>query len=190
VIGPQSLPQPPDATSVSARIHHPFLIIISYYLPSIVSIHSSRHTPRHSSPLLHHSGGCPTLPSPTMSQPQQPIQHNDSMSTDNVSEDKKKTKSRRPPSAFYCLSDISWLADYDHSRYRLSSTTTARLAVCFSASRQRIQQKLTFPRPILTPKTVLPLFFVIGIVFSPIGGLLLWANSQVRLCSHRTESNR
>lgn len=38
-------------------------------------------------------------------------------------------------------------------------------------------------RPILTPKTVLPLFFSIGIIFAPIGGLLLYASSQVsRLC--------
>lgn len=36
-------------------------------------------------------------------------------------------------------------------------------------------------RPILTPKTVLPLFFVIGIIFAPIGGLLYWASTQVRL---------
>ncbi|RMZ83913.1 hypothetical protein DV737_g1525, partial [Chaetothyriales sp. CBS 132003] len=35
---------------------------------------------------------------------------------------------------------------------------------------------LTSNRPILTPKTVLPIFFAIGIVFAPIGGLLLWAS--------------
>ncbi|PTD02906.1 Meiotically up-regulated gene 89 protein [Fusarium culmorum] len=34
--------------------------------------------------------------------------------------------------------------------------------------------------PILTPKTVLPLFFAIGIIFAPIGGLLLYASSQVQ----------
>lgn len=39
----------------------------------------------------------------------------------------------------------------------------------------------TYPRPILTPKTVLPLFFGIGIIFAPIGGLLLYASSEVRL---------
>lgn len=38
---------------------------------------------------------------------------------------------------------------------------------------------LTPSRPILTPKTVLPLFFVIGIIFAPIGGLLLYASAQV-----------
>lgn len=35
-------------------------------------------------------------------------------------------------------------------------------------------------RPILTPKTVLPIFFAVGIIFAPIGGLLLWASSEVR----------
>ncbi|KAI6710575.1 hypothetical protein JHW43_006905 [Diplocarpon mali] len=35
-------------------------------------------------------------------------------------------------------------------------------------------------QPILTPKTVLPLFFAIGIIFAPIGGVLLWASSQVQ----------
>ena len=34
-------------------------------------------------------------------------------------------------------------------------------------------------RPILTPKTVLPLFFTVGIIFAPLGGLLLWASAQV-----------
>lgn len=38
---------------------------------------------------------------------------------------------------------------------------------------------LTPRRPILTPKTVLPLFFVVGIIFAPIGGLLLYASAQV-----------
>ena len=34
-------------------------------------------------------------------------------------------------------------------------------------------------RPILTPKTVLPLFFVLGVIFAPLGGLLLYASFQV-----------
>ncbi|KAJ4145181.1 hypothetical protein LMH87_004037 [Akanthomyces muscarius] len=42
------------------------------------------------------------------------------------------------------------------------------------------QQRLKAWQPILTPKTVLPLFFVIGIIFAPIGGLLLYANSTVQ----------
>jgi hypothetical protein len=35
-------------------------------------------------------------------------------------------------------------------------------------------------RPILTPKTVLPLFFAVGIIFGPIGGALLYASALVR----------
>ncbi|KAL8760629.1 MAG: hypothetical protein Q9184_003189 [Pyrenodesmia sp. 2 TL-2023] len=42
------------------------------------------------------------------------------------------------------------------------------------------QQRLKAWQPILTPKTVLPLFFAIGVIFAPIGGLLLWASSQVQ----------
>jgi hypothetical protein len=34
-------------------------------------------------------------------------------------------------------------------------------------------------QPILTPKTVLPLFFIVGVIFAPIGGLLLYASAQV-----------
>ncbi|KAK2589522.1 alkylphosphocholine resistance protein lem3 [Conoideocrella luteorostrata] len=42
------------------------------------------------------------------------------------------------------------------------------------------QQRLKAWQPILTPKTVLPLFFTIGIIFAPIGGLLLYASSKVQ----------
>jgi len=42
------------------------------------------------------------------------------------------------------------------------------------------QQRLKAWQPILTPKTVLPLFFLVGIIFAPIGGLLLYASSQVQ----------
>ncbi|KAF7719197.1 Uncharacterized protein PECH_008272 [Penicillium ucsense] len=42
------------------------------------------------------------------------------------------------------------------------------------------QQRLKAWQPILTPKSVLPLFFIVGIVFAPIGGVLLWANSQIQ----------
>ncbi|KAF3164775.1 hypothetical protein TWF225_001598 [Orbilia oligospora] len=42
------------------------------------------------------------------------------------------------------------------------------------------QQRLKAWQPILTPKTVLPLFFAVGIIFAPIGGLLLWASEQVQ----------
>ncbi|OJJ44202.1 hypothetical protein ASPZODRAFT_135693 [Penicilliopsis zonata CBS 506.65] len=42
------------------------------------------------------------------------------------------------------------------------------------------QQRLKAWQPILTPKSVLPLFFIVGIIFAPIGGLLLWASSEVQ----------
>ncbi|BCS24749.1 CDC50/LEM3 family protein [Aspergillus puulaauensis] len=42
------------------------------------------------------------------------------------------------------------------------------------------QQRLKAWQPILTPKSVLPLFFVIGVIFAPLGGLLLWASSTVQ----------
>ncbi|KIY43703.1 cell cycle control protein [Fistulina hepatica ATCC 64428] len=41
------------------------------------------------------------------------------------------------------------------------------------------QQRLKAWQPILTPKTVLPTLFAIGIVFAPIGGLLIWGSSGV-----------
>jgi len=42
------------------------------------------------------------------------------------------------------------------------------------------QQRLKAWQPILTPKTVLPLFFAIGIIFAPIGGGLLYASNEVQ----------
>jgi len=41
------------------------------------------------------------------------------------------------------------------------------------------QQRLLAYSPILTPKTVLPIFFAIGVIFGPIGGLLLYDSSKV-----------
>jgi hypothetical protein len=41
------------------------------------------------------------------------------------------------------------------------------------------QQRLKAWQPILTPKSVLPTFFVIGVIFAPIGGVLLWGSNQV-----------
>jgi len=41
------------------------------------------------------------------------------------------------------------------------------------------QQRLKAWQPILTPKTVLPTLFIIGILFAPIGALLIWGNSRV-----------
>ncbi|CAK7273012.1 alkylphosphocholine resistance protein lem3 [Sporothrix epigloea] len=43
------------------------------------------------------------------------------------------------------------------------------------------QQRLKAWQPILTPKTVLPLFFAIGIIFAPIGGVLLYVSAQVQM---------
>lgn len=41
------------------------------------------------------------------------------------------------------------------------------------------QQRLKAWQPILTPKTVLPTFFIVGIIFAPLGGLLLYASNNV-----------
>ncbi|KAJ1920448.1 alkylphosphocholine resistance protein lem3 [Mycoemilia scoparia] len=41
------------------------------------------------------------------------------------------------------------------------------------------QQRLRAWQPLLTPKSVLPTFFIIGIIFAPIGGVLLWAANKV-----------
>ncbi|KAF9913817.1 hypothetical protein BX616_009525 [Lobosporangium transversale] len=41
------------------------------------------------------------------------------------------------------------------------------------------QQRLRACQPNLTPKTVLPVFLIVGILFAPIGGLLLWASDTV-----------
>lgn len=45
------------------------------------------------------------------------------------------------------------------------------------------QQRLKAWQPILTPRTVLPTLFIVGILFAPIGALLIWGSSLVR---HRT----
>lgn len=45
------------------------------------------------------------------------------------------------------------------------------------------QQRLKAWQPILTPKTVIPLFFAIGIICAPIGGLLIWASTSVKYFS-------
>ncbi|RKP07507.1 transcription regulator [Thamnocephalis sphaerospora] len=41
------------------------------------------------------------------------------------------------------------------------------------------QQRLKAWQPILTPKTVLPTFFIIGILFAPIGGVLFYVSESV-----------
>lgn len=42
------------------------------------------------------------------------------------------------------------------------------------------QQRLKAWQPILTPKTVLPLFFAIAIIFAPLGGVMLYASNTVQ----------
>lgn len=42
------------------------------------------------------------------------------------------------------------------------------------------QQRLKAWQPILTPKTVLPTLLIIGLIFAPIGGLLVWGSGLVR----------
>lgn len=41
------------------------------------------------------------------------------------------------------------------------------------------QQRLKAWQPILTPKTVLPTFFLVGLIFAPIGAVLYYFGSQV-----------
>ncbi|ORY75987.1 ligand-effect modulator 3 family [Leucosporidium creatinivorum] len=42
------------------------------------------------------------------------------------------------------------------------------------------QQRLKAWQPILTPATVLPTFFLVGLIFVPLGGVLLWGSNQVK----------
>lgn len=41
------------------------------------------------------------------------------------------------------------------------------------------QQRLAAWQPVLTPRTVLPAFFIIGLIFAPIGALLFWSSNKV-----------
>lgn len=109
----------------------------------------------------------------------------------------KKVKSRRPASTLTPMAHrfvqrnediVQRLMRYSALyRYRLPATAVESMAVSASPSpRRRFQAQQQVPllniplhRPILTPKTVLPLFFAVGIIFAPIGGLLLYASAQV-----------
>lgn len=41
------------------------------------------------------------------------------------------------------------------------------------------QQRLPAWQPVMTPRVVLPTFFIVGILFLPIGGLLYWSSGRV-----------
>ncbi|TVY48808.1 Meiotically up-regulated gene 89 protein, partial [Lachnellula cervina] len=91
-----------------------------------------------------------------MADTQPPMSHEDSIdSQDPNAHPGTKQKSRRPARA---LTDDSVIP----------ADTAFR------------QQRLKAWQPILTPKTVLPLFFAIGIIFAPIGGGLLYASAVVQ----------
>ena len=71
-----------------------------------------------------------------------------------------------------------------------TDASNSRSIANWSADTAFKQQRLKAWQPILTPKTVLPTLFIIGIVFAPIGALLIWGNSLVRSssCSPRAVS--
>ena len=50
---------------------------------------------------------------------------------------------------------------------------------CFISDTNFKQQRLKAWQPILTARTALPLFFIIGVVFIPIGSVLLAASDNV-----------
>jgi hypothetical protein len=77
------------------------------------------------------------------------------------------------------MSDVSGVCsriDRLPLRYCFPATAVEGLAVSLFGTHARLDADHL--RPILTPKTVLPLFFAVGVIFAPIGALLLWANSQ------------
>ena len=41
------------------------------------------------------------------------------------------------------------------------------------------QQRLKAWQPILTPKAVLPTLFIVGLIFAPIGALIVWGSGKV-----------
>ncbi|KAF4232929.1 hypothetical protein CNMCM8980_004671 [Aspergillus fumigatiaffinis] len=80
----------------------------------------------------------------------------------------KKSKTRRPASKSpLSLQEISVDTSFLNTYSPITDTAFR-------------QQRLKAWQPILTPRSVLPIFFVFGIIFAPIGGLLLWASSQVQ----------
>ncbi|CAP97430.1 Pc22g01420 [Penicillium rubens Wisconsin 54-1255] len=65
----------------------------------------------------------------------------------------------------------------DQVRPRKADSSTESKRPASTAFRQ---QRLKAWQPILTPKNVLPIFLVIGVLLIPMGGVLIWANSLVR----------
>ncbi|KAJ5888871.1 hypothetical protein N7495_008912 [Penicillium taxi] len=102
-----------------------------------------------------------------------------------ASEADKKPKSRRPASASpYKISPgLFFPANLPLMlRYRFPSAAPESLAMPHSPLFPPFAPKITNTsnRPILTPKSVLPLFFIVGIIFAPLGGVLIWASSLVQ----------
>ncbi|KAG0017440.1 hypothetical protein BGZ80_008282 [Entomortierella chlamydospora] len=60
------------------------------------------------------------------------------------------------------------------------TSTRGHLTPHLSSHANNVNQRLKAWQPILTPKTVLPTFLIVGIIFAPIGGLLLWASDTVK----------
>lgn len=50
---------------------------------------------------------------------------------------------------------------------------------CFVTDTAFKQQRLKAWQPILTPKSVLPTLLIIGIIFAPIGALIVWGSGKV-----------
>jgi len=118
------------------------------------------------------------------------LQQSDSIEADDPhSQEKKKQKSRRPASmslaAGISMRPHCWRIVYRHC---VPATALEGMAVSSARLWGHMNSADSF-RPILTPKTVLPLLFAVGIIFAPIGGLLLWASTSVsrdEYCARRT----
>jgi hypothetical protein len=102
-----------------------------------------------------------------------------------------------PPRHLWKSEARNSILTYLFDRYRVSSAAIEGMAVRWLSPGTVCGQAVgniadIEPRPILTPKTVLPLFFTIGIIFAPIGGLLLYASAQVGHldCFRRTRGLR
>lgn len=101
--------------------------------------------------------------------------------------EEKKAKNRRPASALNQITPFgrTVLTRCFLNRHCVQTTEAEGMAVSISHSLFHRSVLLTQPRPILTPKTVLPIFFATGIIFALIGGLLLWASASVRAHARR-----